>query len=143
VLEQHLGCEARQGQQGAEIFVDSIGIGSYHIDLHPSTGDHNYVDISLWPFQIPLGALIPRRVENLLSACKNMGTTHITNGSFREHPIEWNIGEAAWCLEKKLHPRQVRQRSAQLAEFQRLLQGKLGFQVRCYEAARLTPLTSW
>ena len=54
-----------------------------------------YIDISSLPFQVPLGALIPRRVENLLPACKNLGTTHITNGCYRLHPVEWAIGEAA------------------------------------------------
>ncbi|MGG2474547.1 FAD-dependent oxidoreductase, partial [Rhizobium sp. BR5] len=34
---------------------------------------------------------------------KNIGTTHITNGCYRLHPVEWNIGEvagmlAAYCL---------------------------------------------
>ena len=47
------------------------------------------------PFQIPLGALLPVRVHNLLPAGKNLGTTHITNGCYRLHPVEWNIGEAA------------------------------------------------
>ena len=79
----------------AESFADSVGVGSYRIDLHPSTGGNNYIDISSLPFQIPLGALILRRVENLLPACKNLGTTHITNGSYRLHPVEWAIGEAA------------------------------------------------
>ena len=56
------------------------------------------------PFQIPLGALIPVRVRNLLAAAKNIGTTHITNGCYRLHPVEWNIGEAAgafacFCLD--------------------------------------------
>ncbi|MDP6220184.1 MAG: FAD-dependent oxidoreductase, partial [Candidatus Thalassarchaeaceae archaeon] len=33
------------------------------------------------PFQIPLGALFPRDGPvNLLAACKNIGTTHMTNG---------------------------------------------------------------
>ena len=82
----------------AETFPDSVGVGSYRIDLHPSTGGDNYIDISSLPFQIPLGALIPRRVENLLPACKNLGTTHITNGCFRLHPVEWGIGEAAGAL---------------------------------------------
>ena len=50
------------------------------------------------PFEIPLGALLPERVENLLPACKNIGTTHITNGCYRLHPVEWNIGEAAGAL---------------------------------------------
>jgi len=62
-------------------------------------------------------------VENLLPACKNLGVTHLTNGCYRLHPVEWNIGEsagalAAFCLERKAKPRQVRADSALLAEFQ-------------------------
>ena len=79
-------------------FVESVGIGSYRIDLHPSTGGDNYIDRSSQPFEIPLGSLIPKRVENLLPAAKNIGTTHVTNGCYRLHPVEWNIGEAAGCL---------------------------------------------
>jgi len=42
---------------------------------------------------------------NLLPACKNLGVTHITNGCYRLHPVEWNIGEAvgalaAFCVRK-------------------------------------------
>ena len=33
----------------------------------PEHGGDNYIDISSLPFQIPLGALIPQRVENLLA----------------------------------------------------------------------------
>ena len=78
-----------------------------------STGGDNYIDVSSLPFQIPLGALIPRRVENLLPACKNIGVTHITNGCYRLHPVEWNIGEAAGCLaaravQAKSPPRRIR-----------------------------------
>ena len=103
VLEQHIGTETRRKllktqDVQAESFADSVGVGSYRIDLHPSTGGNNYIDISSLPFQIPLGALIPDRVENLLPACKNLGTTHITNGCFRLHPVEWAIGEAAGAL---------------------------------------------
>jgi hypothetical protein len=45
-----------------------------------------------------MGALIPVRVQNLLAGAKNLGTTHITNGCYRLHPVEWNIGEAAGAL---------------------------------------------
>ena len=134
VLEQHVGVEARHPVQGAEPFDDSVGIGSYRIDLHPSTRQRTYVDISSWPFQIPLGALIPRRVENLLPACKNIGVTHITNGCYRLHPVEWNIGEAsgalaAYCLARGLVPRQVRNTQAHRADFQRMLVDVLGFEL--------------
>jgi FAD dependent oxidoreductase len=75
-----------------------VGIGSYRIDLHPSTGGDGYIDVPSSPFQIPLRALVPVRVRNLLPAGKNLGTTHITNGCYRLHPTEWNIGEAAGAL---------------------------------------------
>lgn len=134
VVEQHIGTEARQqltGKKGdeltAERFADSVGVGSYRIDLHPSSGGDNYLDISSLPFQIPLGALLPRRVENLLPACKNLGVTHITNGCYRLHPVEWNIGEAAgalaaFCLARKEPPRQVRKNSKLRADLQKRLQ---------------------
>ena len=103
-------------------FEDSVGIGSYRIDLHPSTGGNNYLDISSLPYQIPLGSLLPRRVENLLPACKNLGVTHITNGCYRLHPPEWNIGEAAgalaaFCVTQKRVPREVRKQSGLLKKF--------------------------
>lgn len=144
VTENHIGLEARGSQRGAEAFKDSVGIGTYRIDLHPSSGGRNYIDIPSWPFQIPLGALIPVRVENLLPACKNLGTTHITNGCYRVHPSEWNIGEsagalAAYCLEKQVNPRQVRNTSKNLADFQRLLTDTLGIMIAWPEEIRLTP----
>nr|WP_228486536.1 FAD-dependent oxidoreductase [Paludibaculum fermentans] len=130
VLEHHVGTDARVKVTGkpasevtAEVFPDSVGVGSYRIDLHPSSGADNYIDVSSLPFQIPLGALIPKRIENLLPASKNLGVTHITNGCYRLHPVEWNIGEsagalAAHCLKEKLAARQVRNDQKRLQEFQ-------------------------
>ena len=131
VLEQHVGVDARPAGAGSEVFADSVGLGRYRIDLHPSTAGRSYVDIEAYPFQIPLGALIPQRVDNLLPANKNIGTTHITNGCYRLHPVEWSIGEAAgalaaFCLSHGLPPRKVRSDPAHLADFQRLLTGTLG-----------------
>jgi hypothetical protein len=129
VLEQHIGVTARPGRDGAEPFDDSVGIGAYRIDLHPSTRGRNTVDIDSYPFQIPLGALLPVRVDNLLPACKNIGTTRVTNGAYREHATEWSIGEAvgslaAFALARKVPPRAVRADATLLADFQRLLQGQ-------------------
>ncbi|MES0836409.1 FAD-dependent oxidoreductase [Nocardiopsis tropica] len=105
---------------------DSVGIGSYRIDLHPSTGGDTYVDIASVPFEIPLGALLPARETNLLPAAKNIGTTHITNGCFRLHPVEWNIGEAAgrlaaFALEQGTTPHAVRDKADLLEAFTALL----------------------
>ena len=125
VLEQHVASAIR-GDLGAEKFHDSVGVGCYRIDLHPSTNNVDYIDIGSWPFQIPLGALIPVRMENLLAGCKNLGVTHITNGCYRLHPVEWNIGEAAgylaaYSLEKGITPRAVRNEPNNLESFQDLL----------------------
>jgi hypothetical protein len=125
VLEQHVASEETDAPL-AEPFFDSVGIGLYRIDLHPSAGGYDYIDLGCRPFQIPLGALLPQRMRNLLPANKNIGTTHITNGAYRLHPVEWNIGEsagalAAFSLERGVEPRAVREDAALLADFQRAL----------------------
>jgi hypothetical protein len=152
VLEEHVGVQAREAAglpDGSELFSDSVGVGSYRIDLHPSSSStgsgpgRTYIDVADYPFQIPLGALIPSRVENLLPANKNIGTTHITNGCYRLHPVEWNIGEAAGALAgyglRTGHtPRKIRNDSQLLADFQRVLTGTLGFQIGWPEQIRTT-----
>ncbi len=132
VLEEHVGTENRglvlgktSGYRAAD-FYDSVGIGSYHIDLHPSSKGNNYIDFPSLPFEIPLGALIPKRMENLLPANKNIGTTHVTNGCYRLHPVEWSIGEAVGllvhqALKKSLLPRDIRESKAELHAFQELV----------------------
>ncbi len=137
VLEEHVGKENRKqvsGSDQAADFHDSVGVGYYHIDLHPSSRGNNYIDFPSLPFQIPLGALIPQRMENLLPANKNIGTTHITNGCYRLHPVEWSIGEAVgmlacFALQKKTTPRAIRESDNLLADFQRMIQTQ-GVEIR-------------
>jgi hypothetical protein len=100
VREQHIAYPLRP--DGPERFDDSVGIGCYRIDL------------------------IPVRVQNLLPGGKNLGVTHIANGAFRVHPVEWNVGEAAgalaaFCLERNVPASAVRERRALLVDFQSLL----------------------
>lgn len=132
VLEEHVGAENRimvagkkEGSKSAEFF-DSVGIGYYHIDLHPSSRGDNYIDFPSLPFQIPLGALLPQRMNNLLPANKNIGTTHITNGCYRLHPVEWSIGEAvgqliAFASKSDVPFRAVREQRELLSTFQQML----------------------
>ena len=134
VCEQHLSAACRPNATLAEPFPDTVGVGHYRIDLHPTTGGDTYLDIDALPFQIPLGALLPIRVRNLLPACKNIGTTHITNGCYRLHPVEWNIGEAvgtllAFCLEQGTEPHHVYEAPALLAAYQAQLSAE-GVQLR-------------
>jgi hypothetical protein len=111
ILEQEIAARYQPAARAASM-LDSVGIGLYAIDIHPAQGETKLPPDAARPFQIPLSALIPIRLENLLPACKNIGTTHITNGAYRLHPVEWNIGEsaallAAFALEEGIAPRQV------------------------------------
>ena len=107
----------------ARQFDDSVGIGYYHLDLHPSSGGDNYIDTASVPFQIPLGAMIPKRINNLIPGCKNIGTTHLSNGCYRLHPVEWSIGEAAgalstFAINNNTIPRAIRNDKNKLKQFQ-------------------------
>ena len=104
----------------------SVGIGAYRIDLHPSANGRPTIDTSTLPFQIPLGSLVPVRMKNLLPACKNLGVTHIANGCYRLHPVEWNIGEsagvlAAFCLAEDTEPHAVLECDTRFGAFQNWL----------------------
>ena len=133
IAEQDVAFDVR-GEHGAVEYADSAGIGAYRIDLHPSTGGDPFIDIACCPFQIPLGALIPVRLDNLLAAAKDIATTHIANGAYRLHPVEWNVGEAAgrlaaFCLRTGTLPRAVRADPDRRTAFQAEL-GRAGVELR-------------
>jgi hypothetical protein len=126
ITEQEVSADCRPGATFAEGYPDSAGIGSYRIDLHPSVGGDNYIDVPALPFQIPLSGLLPLRIKNLLAASKNIGTTHITNGCYRLHPVEWNIGEAAglavtFCERERIGFDELERR---IGDFQKVLLGQ-------------------
>ncbi|MGH9397619.1 MAG: FAD-dependent oxidoreductase [Terriglobia bacterium] len=111
ITEQEISSLDQKGPRAAP-FADSAGIGLYPIDIH--TCSKKDFTSGAKPFELPLGALIPLRIDNLLAASKDIGTTHITNGAYRLHPIEWAIGEAAgtvadFALDHGVTPRQVDQ----------------------------------
>jgi hypothetical protein len=135
ILEEHVGKANREMVAGktdgkvAADFFDSVGTGYYHIDLHPTNSGNNYIDFDSLPFQIPLGALLPVRMTNLFPANKNIGTTHLTNGCYRLHPVEWSIGEAVGMLvsfakNKKIMPHAVRENKDLLGDFQKFIRSQ-------------------
>jgi FAD dependent oxidoreductase len=140
VTEAHIGTQQRRAAGLAtsahnwdatpfgtsEQFSDSVGIGHYMIDLHPSTAGRNNVYVPSAPFRIPMGALVPARARNLLAAGKCLGVTHVTNGCYRMHHVEWNIGEAAgalaaMCLRTGLEPAAIHADSARVGDVQQTL----------------------
>ena len=122
IVEQEVSARYQKGPHAAQ-FADSVGVGWYPIDIHRSGPDDVGASCRTRPFQIPMGALVPVRIANLVAGAKNIGTTHITNGCYRLHPVEWSIGEAvgelvAFCTAKKRVPRQVRKDAKLLADYQ-------------------------
>ncbi|RAP74916.1 FAD-dependent oxidoreductase [Paenibacillus montanisoli] len=116
-----------RGEQGIRHYKDSVGVGSYHLDLHPTTRTNRMWYIPSYPYEIPLGALLPVRIKNVLPACKNIGTTQISNGCYRMHPTEWNIGEsagylAAYAVKQGITPHRVREDAGHLQSFLELLE---------------------
>jgi hypothetical protein len=114
----------------ANLFEDSVGIGQYYMmDIHhcvPTPGkkwtfsfkETTFRDGTkgregnVSKFQIPYGALVPETTDGLLMACKDLGTTHITNGTYRLHPVEFQIGQAAGtaatlCAAWRKQPREL------------------------------------
>lgn len=125
ITEMDVSKEER-GSKGIRKYKDSIGVGSYHLDLHHTTNSNRAFYIPSYPFEIPLGALLPVRVKNLLPACKNIGTTHITNGCYRLHPVEWNIGESVgflvgYAMLHNISPREIRDNPDHLKQYQEIL----------------------
>ena len=124
IIEQDI-VSANNPSARAQLCKDSVGIGQYFVDIHGMQEVKGTAQATK-PFQIPLGSLIPEAGGNLLPACKNIGVTHITNGAYRLHPIEWAIGEAqgtvaVYCLENKITPEQILQNEKHLKSIQKNL----------------------
>jgi hypothetical protein len=65
-----------------------------------------------YPFQIPLRAMIPQKLDNFLVAGKSIATSHIAAAAYRVHSFEWSSGAAAgntaaFALEQKILPYQL------------------------------------
>jgi len=140
ITEHDVSKELRQ-ERGIRTYEDSVGVGSYHLDLHHTTKTQRSYYIPSYPYEIPLGALLPVRMKNVLPACKNIGTTQIANGCYRLHPTEWNIGEtvgylAAYSVANRVSPHRVREEREHLQAFQRLIQRE-GIQIRWPEGMEL------
>src|ERR1019366_1210065 len=91
---------------------------------HPASGPGTpWNAFATLRFQIPLGALLPKALDNFIASCKNIGTTHLTSGAYRVHPVEWAIGEAAgvlaaMCTTQQVTPKVIWSHDDRLASYQ-------------------------
>lgn len=84
---------------GEARFDDSVGYGSFFIDIHNCDGpgmDRRTVRPHAgFKYQIPYGILVPRDVDNLLVAGRCASATHEALGSLRVMPQCGVMGQAA------------------------------------------------
>jgi hypothetical protein len=83
--------------------ANSVGIGWYAMDIHPTCVSGHGTNAAVQPFEIPLGAFLAVDVDNLVPACKNLSVTHLVNACARVHPVEWLVGEVAGLLAAQIH----------------------------------------
>ncbi|WP_370527520.1 FAD-dependent oxidoreductase [Trichocoleus sp. FACHB-46] len=107
------------------IYPDAVGIGHYAIDFHPCmtqsppeqpgnterAGERRGAG-NAYPFQVPLRAMIPQKIDNMLVAGKSIATSHVAAAAYRVHSFEWSSGAAAgttaaFALEKGIMPYQL------------------------------------
>ena len=78
---------------------DSIGYGSFFIDVHNCTGPgmdkETYRPHKGFKYQIPYRCIVPQKVDNLLVAGRCISVTHRALGSTRVMPQCGLLGEAA------------------------------------------------
>jgi len=125
VLQQDIDADSfPKNTPRARLFRDACGIGWYGIDIHGASGPGTpSIGFSTLHFQIPLGALLPKQLDNFVASCKNIGTTHLSSGAYRVHPVEWAIGEAAgvlaaFCTTQQVSPKEVWSRPDRRASYQ-------------------------
>ena len=125
VANKDLDIERIVRRTRSTIFPDSIGVGHYAIDFHPCMNEYPPEKAGnteregerrgggqAYPFQIPLRAMIPQKIDNLIVTGKSIATSHIAAAAYRVHSFEWSSGAAAgiitsYALDNNLMPYQL------------------------------------
>ncbi|NMA66179.1 MAG: FAD-dependent oxidoreductase [Clostridiaceae bacterium] len=96
-------------------FDDSIAMGSFCFDLHPSKGTRAGIEERPHPancFQIPYRIMVPVKVDGLLVAGRCVSASRDALSSIRVMPQAFALGEAggvaaALCVKDNVEPRDV------------------------------------
>ncbi|PSN18362.1 NAD(FAD)-dependent dehydrogenase [filamentous cyanobacterium CCP5] len=98
--------DLREDMTGGRNFSPSaVALAHYDIDIHGcryrdnsptyEASSASIKEFVVRPLQIPLEALIPQGVDNVMIGGKSIAVSHIVNGVTRVHYGEWSIGAAA------------------------------------------------
>ncbi len=95
------------------LYRTGIAVGDYPVDHHHGQYPGKVPDIEfpqIPSFNIPLGALIPEKIEGLVVCDKGISVSNIANGTTRLQPVVLLTGQAAGvlaaqCIAGKIQPR--------------------------------------
>ncbi|NOZ57168.1 MAG: FAD-dependent oxidoreductase, partial [Calditrichaeota bacterium] len=122
----------QQELERAEPFPDRVAYGGWPMDDHPPGGiDRRDLEpcrqvIFDRPYHIPLRSLYSKNRTNLLMAGRNISASHVAFSSTRVMATCSVMGQAvgaaaAFCIQKKLTPRELASNTSRMREFQQLL----------------------
>ena len=83
------------------LYRTGISVGDYPVDHHHARYPGKVPEIAFPPipsFSVPLGALIPEKVDGLIVCEKGISVTNIVNGTTRLQPVVMLTGQAAGVL---------------------------------------------
>lgn len=84
------------------LFKTGVAVGDYPIDHHHkkklNVPKIDFINIKVPSYNIPLGSLIPKNIDNFIVAEKNISVSNIVNGTTRLQPVVLGIGQAAGVL---------------------------------------------
>lgn len=90
-------------EQTEALYRTGVGVGDYPIDHHHKRNPKwaELPELHFYPvpsYNIPLGALVPKEIDNLIVAEKSISVSNLLNGSTRLQPVVLQIGQAAGAL---------------------------------------------
>ncbi len=107
--------------EGDALYRTGISVGDYPIDHHHKKNEVAPQQLEFYAipsYNIPLGALIPQKVDGLIVAEKGISVSNVVNGSTRLQPVVMLTGQAAGTLAalsviQKKQPRYISIRAVQ------------------------------
>jgi len=106
--------------QPEPLFRTGIAVGDYPVDHHHGQNPKvPFIDFPKIPsFNIPIGTLIPEKIDGLVVCEKGISVSNIVNGATRLQPVVLLTGQAAGllaalCVQHDLQPRSMDIRTVQ------------------------------
>jgi hypothetical protein len=109
--------EAARDPYRFSLYTRAVAVGDYPVDHHHMQNPRREELSHLWfgqipSFSVPLGVVIPVKVEDLLLADKSISVSWEMNGATRLQPVVTGLGQAAGTLaalavKKGCHPSEV------------------------------------